>query len=110
MLGRPPEVLTEKPSEVETANHPDNQAAKALGIETVKPSAVKTSSLPTVETPLREKTSFAILPDVKRHLTLLKLDLRSAGHRITEAEIVEALISSATTESVLGALCKRPIS
>ena len=45
--------------------------------------------------PLREKTSFALRPDVKRHLTELKLDLRSVGHRVTEAQIVEALIAEA---------------
>ncbi len=56
---------------------------------TVKPPAVKTVALP------REKTSFAIRPDVKRHLTVLKLDLRQAGHRATEAEIVETLIAHA---------------
>lgn len=63
-------------------------AEKTLPVETVKPPAVETASD-------REKTSFALRPDIKRRLTLLKLDLRAADRRITEAEIVEALIASA---------------
>jgi hypothetical protein len=52
----------------------------------------------------REKTSFALLPSVKRRLTMLKLDLRSNGHKVTEAEIVEALITAATPANVLDAI------
>ena len=38
---------------------------------------------------------------------MLKLDLKSAGHRMAEAEIVETLVSTATTTSVLEALSKK---
>ena len=62
-----------------------------LQVETFKPQTVNTA---------KEKTSFALRSDVKRHLTLLKLDLRAAGHRTTEAEIVEALIAQADVASV----------
>ena len=69
--------------------------------EAEKPKAVETEKPPTVKTEIpREKTSFAIRPDVKRHLTVLKLDLRAAGHRVTEAEIVEALIANADVGSL----------
>ena len=63
--------------------------------KTVIPLAVE------VEIPQREKTSFALRPDVKRHLTELKLDLRSAGHRVTEAEIVETLIARADAGTLM---------
>ncbi len=66
--------------------------------KTVKPPTVNTAVLP------REKTSFAIRPDVKRHLTVLKLDLREAGHRATEAEIVETLIAHADAGTLAGLL------
>ena len=61
----------------------------------------KTTKQLTVNTAeTREKTSFAISPHVKRHLTVLKLDLRDAGHRVTEAEIVETLIAQADAEAL----------
>ncbi len=68
---------------------------KAEPRKTVIPLAVE------VEIPQREKTSFALRPDVKRHLTELKLDLRSAGHRVTEAEIVETLIARADARTLM---------
>jgi Asp-tRNA(Asn)/Glu-tRNA(Gln) amidotransferase A subunit family amidase len=71
---------------------------KAEPRKTVIPLAVE------VEIPQREKTSFALRPDVKRHLTELKLDLRSAGHRVTEAEIVETLIARADAATLMGLL------
>lgn len=100
MLGsQPSEVLSEKPQEA--------KIEKPLEVKNSKPKKVKISKPPAVETSTREKTSFALLPSVKRHLTLLKLDLRSGGHRVTEAEIVEALVSMASTSSVLNALRRR---
>jgi len=72
-----------------TAAEPSATKQKAGKTKTEIPLAVENSI------PLREKTSFALRPDVKRHLTELKLDLRSAGHRVTEAEIVETLIAKA---------------
>jgi hypothetical protein len=56
---------------------------------TEKPKTVNTAQA------AREKTSFAIRPAIKRRLTELKLDLRSSGLRVTEAEIVEQLIADA---------------
>lgn len=67
------------------ATLPKVNTVKPKTSKSVKPAAVNTAELP------REKTSFAIRPAVKRHLTVLKLDLREAGHRATEAEIVETL-------------------
>jgi len=68
---------------------PKLNTVKPKNSKSIKPPTVNTAELP------REKTSFAIRPDVKRHLTVLKLDLREAGHRATEAEIVETLIAHA---------------
>lgn len=68
---------------------PETRTVKPKTSKNVKPSTVNTAALP------KEKTSFAIRSDVKRHLTVLKLDLREAGHRATEAEIVETLIAHA---------------
>jgi hypothetical protein len=65
-----------------------------LGKTTKKPQKVETAL------PLREKTSFALRPDMKRRLTELKLDLRAAGHRVTEAEIVELLIAEASADAL----------
>jgi len=71
-------------------------------VKTSNRQAVKTTKQLTVNTAaeMREKTSFAISPHVKRHLTVLKLDLRDAGHRVTEAEIVETLIAQADAEAL----------
>ncbi len=69
---------------------PKEDTGRTKNRKNVKPRMVNTATLL-----LREKTSFAIRPDVKRHLTELKLDLRDAGHRATEAEIVETLIAHA---------------
>ncbi len=70
-------------------------------VKTSVPRSGKTGKGQTVNTALlREKTSFAIRPAIKRHLTLLKLDLREAGHRVTEAEIVEALIARADANTL----------
>jgi hypothetical protein len=103
MLGsRSSEVLNTKPPKVESVRAP------SLKVE--KPAKVKMNKPPNVNTSAREKTSFALLRGVKRHLTMLKLDLRFSGHRITEAEIVESLVSAATPESVLASLRKRPLS
>lgn len=68
---------------------PKEDTGRTKNRKNVKPRTVNTATL------LREKTSFAIRPNVKRHLTELKLDLRDAGHRATEAEIVETLIAHA---------------
>ena len=117
MLGKPPEVLSEKLSEVKeekaqessSEKAPEVQREKPLAVSSVKSKKVKTKK-PLVVAPVeREKTSFAIPPSVKRHLTMLKLDLRSGGHRITEAEIVETLIATANVANVLDALRRRPL-
>jgi hypothetical protein len=117
MLGKPPEVSSEKMSEVEEVKPqevlrekaPEVQSVKPLAVLTVKSKKGKTENPPVVAPIEREKTSFAIPPSVKRHLTMLKLDLRSGGHRITEAEIVETLIATASVANVLEALRRRPL-
>jgi hypothetical protein len=117
MLGKPPEVPSEKtpevkevkPQEVSSEKAPAVESVKPLAVLTVKSKKVKTENPPVVAPIEREKTSFAILPSVKRHLTMLKLDLRSAGHRITEAEIVETLIATASVSNVLDAVRRRPL-
>ena len=86
MLGEDQKVATNPPETVKKTNLKTSK--------TIQPQAVNTATV------LREKTSFAIRPTVKRHLTLLKLDLREAGHRVTEAEIVEALIAQADATSL----------
>jgi hypothetical protein len=71
---------------------PEPQPLPPAGIQnrvTEKPKTVNTAQS------AREKTSFAIRPAIKRRLTELKLDLRSSGLRVTEAEIVERLIADA---------------
>ncbi len=71
---------------------PPEQSIQPAGIQnrgTEKPKTVNTAPA------AREKTSFAIRPEIKRRLTELKLDLRSSGLRVTEAEIVEKLIAEA---------------
>ncbi len=73
----------------EPANFSRTDDKSSENRKTDKPKTVNTV------TQSREKTSFALRPDVKRHLTVLKLDLREAGHRATEAEIVETLIAHA---------------
>jgi len=75
-------------------------------VKSEKPRNRKREIPPPVNTaiPLREKTSFALRPDVKRHLTELKLDLRSVGHRVTEAQIVEALIAGADAATLANLL------
>ncbi len=77
---------------------PKKNTVKPRNSTSVKPFTVNTANLP------REKTSFAIRPDVKRHLTVLKLDLREAGHRATEAEIVETLIAHADARTLANLL------
>jgi hypothetical protein len=79
-----------------TTDSPPQQSPQLVA-ETVKPKDRRKEKPPAVNTvkPSREKTSFAIRPDVKRQLTVLKLDLRAAGYRVTEAEIVETLIAQA---------------
>ncbi len=77
---------------------PKANTVKPKNSTSVKPSTVNTADLS------REKTSFAIRPDVKRHLTVLKLDLREAGHRATEAEIVETLIAHADASTLANLL------
>jgi hypothetical protein len=103
-------MLDSKPSKVLSTKPPDIKTGNAARSKAEKPSNGKRNKALEVNTPFREKTSFALLSGVKRHLTILKLDLRCSGHRITEAEIVESLVSAATPESVLAALRKRPIS
>ncbi len=83
-------VVADMMGNAERADIPNtDEPAQPENRKSAKPSAVNTVSL------LREKTSFAIRADVKRHLTVLKLDLREAGYRATEAEIVETLIAHA---------------
>lgn len=93
----PPEKKTER----ETAEPASSQTAS-----TPKPQGVKEENSPAVNTAEmgREKTSFALRPEVKRRLTLLKLDLRAAGHRVTEAEIVETLIAQASADGLAAML------
>jgi hypothetical protein len=79
--GKPPVAVIPP----EPARSPDRDQPRV----TEKPKAVNTAQA------AREKTSFAIRPAIKRRLTELKLDLRSAGLRVTEAEIVEQLIADA---------------
>lgn len=101
MLGQnPSEALSEKPQE--------RKPSKPRKVKTEKPLSKAEKKLEN-DSAQREKTSFALRPTVKRYLTLLKLDLRSEGHRVTEAEIVEALISAATASSVLDAMRRPPL-
>jgi hypothetical protein len=90
----------------------DQDERMKRAVKTKKQPASKTAIPIVVYTALpREKTSFALRPAVKRHLTELKLDLRAAGHRVTEAEIVETLIAQANADAlvtVLGAHARRP--
>ena len=109
MLGKPPEVLEEKTLEVEEAKPQEVLSEKPPVVKIGRPQRGKARKPLVVDPSEREKTSFAILPSVKRHLTMLKLDLRSAGHRITEAEIVETLVGVASVANVLDALRRRPL-
>ena len=90
----------------------DERSKPVRAVKTKNQPARKTAEPPAVNTVLpREKTSFALRPAVKRHLTELKLDLRAAGHRVTEAEIVETLIAQANADALvtaLGAHSRRP--
>jgi hypothetical protein len=107
MLGttEPPEKKTEReaaePASAQAVSTPKPQTGS-----TSKPQALKKENRPVVNTAeiWREKTSFALRPEVKRRLTLLKLDLRAAGHRVTEAEIVETLIAQASADGLAAML------
>ena len=90
MLGDAPDRKTAVKSDLP----PKVSKHKPLDSKTEKNIAVNTADT------TREKTSFAIRPEVKRHLTLLKLDLRAAGHRVTEAQIVETLIAQASADNL----------
>lgn len=90
------------PATSSAATHPANAKRKPQPRRAAIPPAVK------LAIPQREKTSFALRPDVKRHLTELKLDLRSAGHRVTEAEIVETLIAKADAVTLADLLQNGP--
>lgn len=74
-------------------SHPLNPEPSAEAVKTARPQTVETATG-------REKTSFALRPDIKRRLTVLKLDLRTADRRVTEAEIVEALIANADLDTL----------
>jgi hypothetical protein len=83
---------TTKATTATPAIPPEPQPIQPADIQkrgTEKPKTVNTAQA------AREKTSFAIRPAIKRRLTELKLDLRSSGLRVTEAEIVEKLIADA---------------
>jgi hypothetical protein len=90
MLGDPHDrktaVKSDLPPKVSKQKPPDSKTEKSIAVNTADTT--------------REKTSFAIRPEVKRHLTLLKLDLRAAGHRVTEAQIVETLIAQASADNL----------